>query len=177
MFAPPFDLALHRHPCLALLIGCSSPVLAQSVAVMVNGEPITNYDIEQRTKLTSLTTHKQPARQDVINELIDEKVKIKEAKKFGVDPTASDVEQSFAAMSQRMRITPDQLTKSLESQGVRPETLKARIKAEMVWTSLVRGRYKESLRSARKTSPPRSGRRATKSSRSRRSNTRCSRSC
>ena len=44
-----------------------------------------------------------------------------------------------------MRISPEQLTKSLESQGVRPDTLKARIKAEMVWTSLVRGRFKESL--------------------------------
>ena len=44
-----------------------------------------------------------------------------------------------------MRITPDQLTKSLETQGVRSETLKARLKADMVWTSLVRGRYKESL--------------------------------
>ena len=44
-----------------------------------------------------------------------------------------------------MRITPDQLTKSLESQGIRPDTLKARLKADMVWTSLVRGRYKESL--------------------------------
>src|SRR5437660_9834281 len=44
-----------------------------------------------------------------------------------------------------MRITPEQLTKSLEAQGIRPDTLKARIKAEMVWTSLVRGRYKESL--------------------------------
>jgi peptidyl-prolyl cis-trans isomerase SurA len=48
-------------------------------------------------------------------------------------------------MSGRMRVTPEQLTKSLESQGIRPETLKARIKADMVWTSLVRGRYKESL--------------------------------
>src|SRR5947207_3903976 len=121
------------------------PSHAQTVAVMVNGEPITNYDIEQRTKLNFLTTHKQAARQDVINELIDEKVKIREAKKFGVDPAASDVDQAYTSMSQRMRITTDQLTKSLESQGVRPETLKARMKAEMVWTSLVRGRYKESL--------------------------------
>jgi len=48
-------------------------------------------------------------------------------------------------MSARMRITPEQLTKSLEVQGIRSDTLKARIKAEMVWTSLVRGRYKESL--------------------------------
>ena len=36
-----------------LLIGCGSPLRAQTVAVMVNGEPITNFDIEQRTKLTS----------------------------------------------------------------------------------------------------------------------------
>src|ERR1700681_4076863 len=48
-------------------------------------------------------------------------------------------------MSARMRITPEQLSKSLESQGVRPETLKGRIKADMVWGSLVRGRFKESL--------------------------------
>jgi peptidyl-prolyl cis-trans isomerase SurA len=128
-----------------ILLCCGSPVHAQTVAVMVNGEPITHYDIDQRGKLNFLTTHKTADRQQVINELIDEKVKIKEGKKFGVDPTASDIDQSYTAMSSRMRITPDQLTKSLESQGIRPDTLKARMKAEMVWTSLVRGRYKESL--------------------------------
>jgi peptidyl-prolyl cis-trans isomerase SurA len=112
---------------------------------MVNGEPITNYDIEQRSKLVFLTTHKPATREQVVDELIDEKVKIKEAKKFGVDPTASDIDQSYNAMSSRMRITPEQLTKSLESQGIRPETLKSRIRADMVWGSLVRGRYKESL--------------------------------
>jgi peptidyl-prolyl cis-trans isomerase SurA len=130
---------------LAVLTGGVAPLHAQSVVVMVNGEPITNYDIEQRSKLNFLTTHKQQSRQEVINELIDEKVKIKEAKRFGVDPTSSDIDQSFAAMSQRMRISADQLAKTLENQGIRPETMKARIKADMVWTSLVRGRYKESL--------------------------------
>ena len=112
---------------------------------MVSGEPITDFDIEQRSKLDFISTHKAPARQDVINELIDEKVKIKEAKKFGVDPNSTDIEQAYGQMSSRMRITPDQLTKSLEGQGIRPDTLKNRIKADMVWTSLVRGRYKESL--------------------------------
>jgi peptidyl-prolyl cis-trans isomerase SurA len=140
-------LSLRIMGCAAalILIGCASPLHAQTVAVMVNGEPITNYDIEQRSKLTMLTTHKPATRQQVLDELIDEKVKVKEGKKFGVDPSSSDIDQSFAAMSSRMRITPEQLAKSLESQGIRPETLKARIKAEMVWTSLVRGRFKESL--------------------------------
>jgi peptidyl-prolyl cis-trans isomerase SurA len=128
-----------------ILIGGASPSHAQTVACMVSGEPITDFDIEQRSKLDLISTHKAPARQDVINELIDEKVKIKEAKKFGVDPNSTDIEQAYGQMSSRMRITPDQLTKSLEGQGIRPDTLKNRIKADMVWTSLVRGRYKESL--------------------------------
>jgi peptidyl-prolyl cis-trans isomerase SurA len=128
-----------------VLIGSGSPSHAQTVAVMVNGEPITNYDIEQRSKLVFLTTHKPASREQVIDELIDEKVKIKEAKKFGVDPTATDIDQAYTTMSSRMHITPEQLTKSLESQGIRPDTLKSRIRADMVWGSLVRGRYKESL--------------------------------
>src|SRR5262249_47072999 len=109
-----------------LLIGGAAPSRAQTVVVMVNGEPITDFDIEQRSKLDLLTTQKSPGRQEVINELIDEKVKIKEGKKYGVEPTSSDVDQSFSGMAQRMRITPDQLAKSLEVKGVRPETLKNR---------------------------------------------------
>ncbi len=128
-----------------VLAACITPAHAQTVAVMVNGDPITDFDIEQRSKLSFLTAHKAANRQDVINELIDEKVKIKEAKKYGVDPTGSDIDQAYAGMSSRMRISPEQLTKSLEVQGIRPDTLKARMKADMVWTSLVRGRYKERL--------------------------------
>ena len=138
----------------ALLVGCvacmmlsafAAPAHAQTVVVMVNGDPITEYDIEQRSKMDFLSTHKQPARQDIVSQLIDDKVKIKEAKKYGVDPTSSDVDQAYGEMASHMHITADQLSKVLEAQGVRPETLKARVKADLVWGSLVRGRYKERL--------------------------------
>jgi peptidyl-prolyl cis-trans isomerase SurA len=127
-----------------LLMTGATQLHAQTVAVMVNGEPITAYDIDQRSKLNVLS-HKATTRQQVIDELIDEKVKIKEAKKYGVDPSASDIDAAFSGMTSRMRTTPEALTKSLEAQGIRAETLKARIKADMVWGSLVRGRFKESL--------------------------------
>jgi peptidyl-prolyl cis-trans isomerase SurA len=140
-----WSLAAGGAVALAVLVGGVSPVPAQSIACMVNGEPITGLDIEQRTKLNFLTTHKQMSRQEVLDELTNEKVKLKEAKRFGIDPSVSDVDQAYSGMSQRMRLSPEQLTKSLESQGVRPETLKGRLKAEMVWSSLVRGRFKESL--------------------------------
>lgn len=128
-----------------VLPGSVKPAQAQTVAVMVNGEPITDLDIEQRMKLDFISTHKQSTRQEVVEELINEHVKIKEAKKFGVDPSSSDIDDAYGQMSQRMRITPDQLSATLEKQGVRPETLKQKIKADLVWGSLVRGRYKEKL--------------------------------
>src|SRR5579871_1664955 len=144
LFRRILTLILGGSMTLVLMAATAPPAHAQ-VVVMVNGEPITNFDIEQRSKLLMLSTHKQPDRQQVINELIDEKVKIREGKKFSIDPSANDVDQSYAAMSNRMRITPEALTKSLEGAGVRPDTLKARIKADLVWSNLIRGRYKESL--------------------------------
>jgi peptidyl-prolyl cis-trans isomerase SurA len=138
---PVFRLLL----VLTALLVAGAPSRAQNIVVMVNGDPITDFDIEQRSKLDQLTTQKTPARQEVINSLIDDRVKMKEGKKYGVDPGVSDINQSYEGMAQRMRISTDQLTKSLETKGVRPETLKTRMKAEMVWTSLVRGRFKEKL--------------------------------
>ena len=127
-----------------ILICAGSPLRAQSVAVMVNGEAITNFDIEQRMKLSALSGQ-QANRQAVIEELINEKVKIKEGKKFSVDPGASEVESAFSSMSSRMRLSSDQLVAQLATKGIRPDTLKSRLKADMVWNALVRGRFKSSL--------------------------------
>ena len=121
-----------------------TPARAQ-VVVMVNGEPITDLDIQQRSRLIALTTHKSPSRKDVIQELIDDKLKLKEAKKYTIDLSQSDVDNAYANMGARMHLSPSQLDKVLESKGIRPETLKARLKAETAWTSLVRGRFQQSL--------------------------------
>ena len=115
------------------------------VVVIVNGEPITALDIEQRSKLIQLSTHKAPARQEVIDELIDEKLKIKEGKRWGIEVTDSEVDSAFADMAQPDADDADQLTQMLAKSGVNAGTLKARIRADMVWQQLVRGRYQSSL--------------------------------
>ncbi|HET9817173.1 MAG TPA: SurA N-terminal domain-containing protein [Xanthobacteraceae bacterium] len=118
---------------------------AQQVVVIVNGEPITALDIEQRSKLAELSTHKAPARQEVLDELINEKLKVREAKKFGLEISSSEVDSAFATMAGRMRLTADQLTDQLAKSGIHVATLKARIKADLTWPQLVRGRYSSSL--------------------------------
>jgi peptidyl-prolyl cis-trans isomerase SurA len=129
---------------LAILLGCCGAASAQ-VVVMVNGAPITAFDIEQRGKLKQLSDHKVPPRQEIIDELIDEKLKVQVAKKYNLEISASDVDQSFAAMAQRVRLTPQQFIHQLAASGLRPDTLKARIKADLTWTQLIRGRFGQSL--------------------------------
>jgi peptidyl-prolyl cis-trans isomerase SurA len=118
---------------------------AQQVVLIVNGEPITALDIEQRSKLMELSTHKAPVRQEVVDELINEKLKVREAKRWGLEVSNSEVDTAYASMAGRMRFTPDQLTQQLARGGVNAATLKARIKADLAWPQLVRGRYQSSL--------------------------------
>jgi len=131
-----------------LMVGVSALATlarAQQVVVIVNGDPITALDIEQRSKLIQLSTHKPPTRQEVLDELINEKLKVREAKKFGLDIPNSDVDNAYASMASRMRLTPEQLTEQLAKSGVHTATLKARIKADITWPQLVRGRFQSSL--------------------------------
>jgi len=118
---------------------------AQQIVVIVNGEPITALDVDQRSKLSQLSTHKVPPRQEVLDELINEKLKLKEAKRFGLDVSASEVDTAYASMAGRMRFTADQLTQQLARSGVNAATLKGRIKADLAWSQIVRGRYQASL--------------------------------
>ncbi len=123
----------------------ATPAQAQQIVLLVNGEPITALDIEQRSKLTQLSTHKVPPRQEVLDELINERLKVREAKKWGLEVSDSEVDQAYASMASRMRMTADQLTQQLAKGGLNAATLKSRIKADIAWPQLVRGRYQASL--------------------------------
>lgn len=128
----------------AVVAGWPAPASAQ-VVVVVNGDPITAMDVEQRGKLMQISTHKVPTRQEILDELINEHLEIKEAKKFTLEASDSEVESAYGAMAGRMHLNAAQLTEVLGKQGVRPETLKLRIRADLVWSQLVKGRFQSSL--------------------------------
>jgi peptidyl-prolyl cis-trans isomerase SurA len=130
---------------LVLILLLTSTSQAQHVVMLVNGEPITALDIEQRAKLNQLSTHKAPSRQEIIDELVVEKLKIKEARKWGLEASDTEVDTALATMAGRMRMSAEQLTQALAKSGVNAATLKHRIRADIVWPQLVRGRYQASL--------------------------------
>jgi len=121
-----------------------TPANAQ-VVVVANGSPITELDIQQRTKLLATSTHKNPTRQEVIQDLIDDRLKIARARAYGLEVSDRDVDQAFEGMATRQRITPAQFAQVLERAGISSAAVKARVRAEMTWTQLIRGKFGSTL--------------------------------
>jgi peptidyl-prolyl cis-trans isomerase SurA len=129
-----------------LTLGLGLPMAANAqVVVIANGSPITELDIQQRTKLIASSTRKNPTRQEVINDLIDDRIKIAKAKVYGLEVSDADVDSAYQGMATRQHITPEQFAQFLERAGVSPAALKARIRAELTWSQLVRGKFGPSL--------------------------------
>lgn len=123
----------------------AAPVLATtSIKVVVNDEPITTYDIAQRTRLIQLTTRKPEgsARRIATEELIEERLKLQEAKRRGVSVSDSEVDQAFATIAGRTKMTASKLSEALSRSGVNPSTLKDRIRGEIMWGNVVRSRFR-----------------------------------
>jgi peptidyl-prolyl cis-trans isomerase SurA len=138
---------IKRACLLTATIGClaaAAPAQAQ-VVLFVNGDPVTNFDIEQRGKLVQLTLHKTVPRDELINDLIDDKIKISVGKRYRIDITDSDVDKQFAEMGARIHMNKSQFEQVLTQAGVEPHTMKEHIKAEISWATIVQGRFQARL--------------------------------
>jgi len=130
----------------AVACAMAMPAAAKAqVVVVANGSPITELDIAQRTKLLATSTQRAPARQAVINELIDERLKISKARSYGMEIGAAEVDNAFENMARRQGASSAQFAQMLERSGVSPNAVKARIRAELTWTQLVRGKFNSTL--------------------------------
>jgi peptidyl-prolyl cis-trans isomerase SurA len=127
------------------LAAASSACLAQQVAAIVNGDLITTLDVAQRIKLTELSTHKTQPRQEALDELIDEKLKLQVAKRYVIEITDKDVNAAFDGIARRAGATTQKFSESLTAAGISVPALKARIKADIAWSSIIRGKFQSAL--------------------------------
>jgi peptidyl-prolyl cis-trans isomerase SurA len=139
-----------RGVAVAAFVGASMLALqtaasAQQVVAFVNGQPVTNLDIEHRAKFLQMTTKKVPSRKEVMDSIIDEILEITEAKRFGLEVPDEQVNDSYKLVATRMGLDADKLTQLLTTGGASADTLKRRLRAQVAWANLVRGRYKASL--------------------------------
>jgi len=129
----------------ALLVGMPSGAHAQQVAALVNGEPITNLDIAYRIKLVEVSTRKVLSRKEALDELIDDKLKLAVAKRYTLDVSDKEVNNAYNNIARHAGSSPQQFSQSLTAAGVSVEALKGRLKADIGWQQIVRGKFQQSL--------------------------------
>lgn len=120
----------------------------QRIAVVVNDQVVSAYDLEQRVALIVSSTGVdasgeagQRLRQQVLRSLIDEKLQLQEAKRLEVEADPKEIQETLDAIAKQNNLTLEQLTETLERSNVNIDTLRDQIHAEIAWSDLVRRRF------------------------------------
>jgi peptidyl-prolyl cis-trans isomerase SurA len=124
------------------LFGSPLPSVVKATAI-VNGEVITQTDIDQRLALLAIANNAPiPAneidrlRQQVLSNLIDETLQIQAAKTEEIEITDADVDKTVQRVAANVKQTPDQMAEYLKSRGSSIRSIRRQITGEIAWRRL-----------------------------------------
>src|SRR6185503_20443296 len=119
-----------------------------SIVVLVNDDPISDYDVEQRERFLAVTTQEQPSpalKKKATDMLIEERLQIQQGRKLGLTPDEDDVNKVLDGMAKNNNMSPDQLAAALGQMGVNIKTLRDRIRSQVVWQDVVRKKFRRNV--------------------------------
>jgi len=119
---------------LALTLGGIAPAVAATV-VTVNGEPISDIQVDQRLRLFRMEGN-NTGRSGATQQLITEAIQIQEAKRLGINVSNAQVDDAFLQIARNLNVSRDRLTQMLEQGGVSSQTLQDRLRAAIAWNAV-----------------------------------------
>ncbi len=135
----------------APLTATISPAQAQvseGIAAIVNENVITTWDVRQRAALLLASADLEPTRENqqraqaqALRDLIDETLQLQEAARFEIDISDEQIDEEIERIAQQGGATRVQLEQQLIGAGIRPQTLRDQIRAEVAWRRVVNGLY------------------------------------
>lgn len=120
----------------------------QGVVVLVNDAPLTEFDITQRIALLRIlgdTKASSTPRKKILQMLVDEQVKLSEAKKHGFTPTDAEVTAQIARVSKGMGTTTPGLMASLKKQGISEASFRSYINAQIGFNRLISTKNRQKI--------------------------------
>jgi len=126
------------------LFGKRDPNVRRATA-LVNGEVITETDVEQRLALVVLANggtvsdeERDRLRLQVLRNLIDETLQIQEAAAKDIRIAPAELNENYARVASNFKYSPEGFTKYLASQGSSERSIKRQIEGEVAWNRLLR---------------------------------------
>jgi len=133
------------------LFGTNLPSVVKATAI-INGEIITQTDIDQRLALLAIANGGKIAsdeierlRAQVLRNLIDETLQIQAAKAAEIKITPADVDKMVTRVAANVKQTPDQMADYLKSQGSSMRSIRRQIEGEIAWTRLQRAKIESQV--------------------------------
>ena len=126
---------------------------SSGVAAVVNDKVITTLDVQQRMRLMILSAGRQISPQmlaqmqnQAVRDLVQEQLKLAEAKKFEVELDEKMVDGELRDMAMQGGTDIAGLEKQLAADGISLDGLRQQIRSQMAWQRLVQGRHRSKIR-------------------------------
>lgn len=131
-----------RHLLTPLLFGLAVALIAflpneasaSEIKYIVNGVPVTSYDIARRSAFLKLQRRKGNVRELATQEMIDQTLRSVEIKRLGIRITDAGVQQSYENFARGNKLTPRQMDQILGQSGVTKRHFLEFIRAQMGWS-------------------------------------------
>ncbi len=124
------------------IYGSALPQVVKATAI-VNGEIITQTDIDQRIALLAIASGRpvpeaemEALRQQVLRNLIDETLQIQAAKREEIVVKPVDIDKTVARVAGNVKQTPEQMATYLASSGSSIRAIRRQIEGEIAWRRL-----------------------------------------
>jgi peptidyl-prolyl cis-trans isomerase SurA len=124
------------------LFGTTMPSVVKATAI-INGEVITQTDIDQRLALLAIANGQpipadqvEALRQQVLRNLIDETLEIQAARAEKIEVPKKDIDRTLVRVASNVKQTPEQMAAYLEANGSSIESLRRQIHGEIAWQRL-----------------------------------------
>ena len=135
------------------------PRLSESVAALVNDDPISSYDLRQRMRLLVATTGVRPSEdnlpqieREALRGLVDEHLEMQEVKSIEqkqkdlhLEPEDEEIDGNLSEIAKQSGISREQMIATLKSDGVDVRTLRDQIRAQMSWTHYIGARFRDAV--------------------------------
>src|SRR5262249_8768804 len=138
---------LLRTLVIVLVTLSPSLALAQGLRVVarVNDDAITDFDLQQRVLFAIRTAGlqdspdlRQRMASQILHQMIDERLQIQDAKRLGLKPTDSEMQQRFGDIERAAGLSRGQFRQYLQSVGVPFEIATQQIEAQIAWNKIIR---------------------------------------
>ncbi len=143
----------HRHAPPPSPIASETALPADRIVATVNGDAITESDVDSREKLFALSTGMKidpgllaRLRPQITEQLIDEKLRIQEIQRRKIVVTPEEISASIAQIESRNGMAPQALETKLNADGVSVQTLIDQIRVQLGWTHVLRQDLAENAR-------------------------------